>query len=105
MERHFGPGDLGPRGMRACLFAHRCGEACRKIGLKPLTAANLKGLGADAPHPSKQGRRGACSSSGVSAGWERLSESDVGSEWEKTSERNPAEFYAMSEGLQSSQMS
>lgn len=31
----YGPGDLGPRGLRACMASHRCGKLCRQLGLQP----------------------------------------------------------------------
>merc|ERR1719330_2128084 len=50
---HFGPGDLGARGLRACLAAHRCGPTCRKLGLAPISTSMLRRLGA-----AEQRRRG-----------------------------------------------
>merc|ERR1712194_228112 len=105
----FGPGDLGARGMRACLTAHRCGSACRALGLKPLSVASLRGLGVPGTRSTVRGgtsrlSRDATSSSGISDGWERVSGSHVGSDWDKLSERNPVE-YSMSDGIQSSQAS
>mmetsp|Transcript_63371 Transcript_63371/g.151226 ORF Transcript_63371/g.151226 Transcript_63371/m.151226 type:complete len:790 (-) Transcript_63371:126-2495(-) len=81
LERCFGPGDLGAAGMQACLSSHRCGAACRALGLKPVTASTLRQLG-----PMASGRRGGHSSgtSGVSQGWEKISEAGS-SEWEKLS--------------------
>lgn len=105
----FGPGDLGARGMRACLTAHRCGSACQALGLKPLSVASLRGLGVPGTRSTVRGgnsrqSKDATSSSGISDGWERVSDSHVGSDWDKLSERNPVE-YSMSDGIQSSQAS
>merc|ERR1712232_1054125 len=40
----FGPGDLGIKGMRACLMAHRCGPTCLALGLKPLSITALNAV-------------------------------------------------------------
>merc|ERR1719491_2555431 len=49
----FGPGDLGARGLKACLAAHRCGPTCRKLGMKPISRSLLRQLEASAPKQHK----------------------------------------------------
>jgi len=100
LDGRFGPGDLAASGMRACLAAHRCGPACRALGLKPVDASILRKLGS-----VRRVARSSRSASDHSAAWERLSEPGLeGSDWDRVSERN-LEVYAMSEGGRSSQMS
>lgn len=79
LEAAFGPGDLGASGMRACLAAHRCGPACRRLGLQPPSGAALRRLGS-AARPSGQ------APSALSSGWEKLSEA------------GPAEGFAFVDG-------
>lgn len=40
----FGPGDIGMRGAKACLVAHRCGPFCRKMQLKPISTSVIRRL-------------------------------------------------------------
>lgn len=100
MEQAFGPGDLGCKGIRACLASHRCGPMCRALNLKPVSASLLHKLDAEAGKSSRI-RRQKTSSSASSAGWLKLSSSSVASDWEKVNDKG-VEQYAMSEGVQSS---
>lgn len=90
----FGPGDLGPAGMKACLSAHRCGPTCRRLGLEPLTAKALSRLPV-----AKKTAPSSASSSWASFHYSELGQGD---QWEKVSESRPAE-YALSEAGKSSQ--
>lgn len=117
----FGPGDIGARGMRACLAAHRCGLMCKRLGLKPISGPILRRLQAAAPAtaPARRAPGSVAQSSVLSTGsWERLgSENAVSScdstaayvatpdaEWERVSEHNVFSG-AASESVRSSQAS
>lgn len=76
LTKDFGPGDLGPSGMRACLAAHRCGPTCRRLGLRPVNASLLRRLAGladkgDAP------RRPHIEPRPASSDWERLSNHEL----------------------------
>eukprot|EP00929_Paragymnodinium_shiwhaense_P071651 TRINITY_DN36403_c0_g1_i1.p1 TRINITY_DN36403_c0_g1~~TRINITY_DN36403_c0_g1_i1.p1 ORF type:complete len:760 (-),score=106.83 TRINITY_DN36403_c0_g1_i1:148-2397(-) len=85
LDHAYGPGDLGTRGMHACLVAHRCGPTCKRLGLAPLSASSLKRLGDGAAS-----RHVRCSSSAASS-----------KAYNRVSDRGLLE-YALSEGVQSS---
>jgi hypothetical protein len=102
-DRSFGPGDLGYKGIRACLASHRCGPTCRALNLKPVSASLLHKLDTEAGK-SKRSRWQRAPGSASSAGWFKISSSSVASDWENVSVKC-AEQYAMSEGVQSSQNS
>lgn len=75
----FGPGDIGARGARTCLAAHRCGPTCKLLGLKPVSVSllrKLEGAAANAGGPALAacrspaaagGARDGCSGAGASA--------------------------------------
>jgi len=86
VEGQFGPGDLGGKGVRACLAVHRCGPACKALGLAPLSSA-LRQLGARPAQP------------GTSSEWEKIS-SHCSSGFEKVAEHRLTGF-ACSEGERS----
>eukprot|EP00932_Pfiesteria_piscicida_P018708 SRR837773.5559.p2 GENE.SRR837773.5559~~SRR837773.5559.p2 ORF type:complete len:168 (+),score=47.73 SRR837773.5559:70-504(+) len=67
----FGPGDLGLRGLRACLAAHRCGPTCKMLGLKPVSAKLLRKLD---PAGSAGCRRATSKASAGGSDWDRVSE-------------------------------
>eukprot|EP00929_Paragymnodinium_shiwhaense_P039710 TRINITY_DN20830_c0_g1_i1.p1 TRINITY_DN20830_c0_g1~~TRINITY_DN20830_c0_g1_i1.p1 ORF type:complete len:746 (-),score=156.45 TRINITY_DN20830_c0_g1_i1:179-2416(-) len=87
LDNAYGPGDIGERGMYACLVAHRCGAACKKLGLTPLGPSDLKQLGGG--REVRGGRRALSQSSAQSSGFERVGEQGLLE-------------YALSEGIQSS---
>merc|ERR1719313_1592969 len=70
-ERAFGPGDLGCKGIRACLASHRCGPTCRALNLKPLSASLLHKLDTEAGK-STRSRRQRASGSASSTGWFKI---------------------------------
>lgn len=70
---NFGPGDLGARGLRACLAAHRCGPTCKKLGLKPIGSPLLRRLEAAAPQRRRAESQGMASWAQSGSSWERLS--------------------------------
>eukprot|EP00405_Crypthecodinium_cohnii_P016089 CAMPEP_0206445862 /NCGR_PEP_ID=MMETSP0324_2-20121206/15780_1 /ASSEMBLY_ACC=CAM_ASM_000836 /TAXON_ID=2866 /ORGANISM="Crypthecodinium cohnii, Strain Seligo" /LENGTH=788 /DNA_ID=CAMNT_0053914197 /DNA_START=107 /DNA_END=2473 /DNA_ORIENTATION=+ len=104
----FGPGDVGLRGMHNCLASHRCGMACKLLGLKPISALLLKRMkmaaaaeAAIVPADADTAGAGAASAHSVSsarsatpAGWDRvqpLSQSASDEQqagWERLSEYN-----------------
>merc|ERR1719210_2690228 len=87
---NFGPGDLGARGLRACLAAHRCGPTCRKLGLTPISGPMLRRLGASATR--RQPAQAHPASTHSIGSWQHLgSDGNPNSDWE-----------AMSEGMMSS---
>lgn len=102
----FGPGDLGARGIKACLAAHRCGPTCKKLGLEPLTTAVLRRLstvgtdlgprvrGVPSGFPSRVG------STSSSSDWERIGDEDSSGQWEQV-KTSQLEEYAMSDATRS----
>lgn len=102
LEGSYGPGDLQTKGFHACLAAHRCGPTCRLLGLKPISVAALRRFKIPSAtsamsSASAEVLGSACSSltagwenvsdeSGISAGWERLSEVGVEKSWDMLSE-------------------
>merc|ERR1712139_541953 len=103
LEAAFGPGDLGARGMKACLAAHRCGPTCKKLGLEPVSAKTLHRLAPAKATPQNGALLPAsrpCSA--LSSGWDKVSEAGGSENWDKVSDRGLAEF-AMSDGIRSSE--
>jgi len=86
INQAYGPGDLGKRGVRACLSAHRCGATCKHLGLKPVGATQLRRLCPPAQRIAKG-----------------TNSSEEGA-WDELGNRNLLE-YAMSEGGSSNQTS
>ncbi|CAK9037391.1 unnamed protein product [Durusdinium trenchii] len=90
LTREYGAGDLGTSGYLRCLRAHRCGQACKKLGLTPISSSRMKRIESTA---------GALSGSS----WQQVNHtSQVHSansfgDWEKVSETAAAE-YTMSQG-------
>jgi len=81
----FGPGDLGARGLRACLAAHRCGPTCRKLGLTPISGPMLRRLGASATR--RQPAQAHPASTHSIGSWQHLgSDGNPNSDWEAMSE-------------------
>lgn len=69
----FGPGDVGARGARNCLAAHRCGPTCRILGLKPVSAALLRKMQAPGDRSALQHAATASrASSSAGTGWEQI---------------------------------
>lgn len=74
----YGPGDLGARGLKACLTAHRCGASCKRLGLTPLRSSALRRLEAVVATQCAASNRQAPASSARSASelstgsWEHL---------------------------------
>lgn len=101
----FGPGDLGVRGLRACLTAHRCGPTCRRLGLQPVSGSVLRKLEAMAPRQCKP-CAGAASSALSTGTWQRVGSTVSASvaEWECIGEVNLEDF-PVGEGVRSSQAS
>jgi len=96
----YGPGDVGSRGLRACLAAHRCGPTCKKLGLKPISGPVLRRLEAGIA----RGRGGTPHSTGS---WEHVIPEAIGTpaaEWERLSEHQFKDM-ALSDGVLSSQAS
>lgn len=84
---HFGPGDLGARGLKSCLGAHRCGPACQKLGLKPISISMLRRLDSAISGPRRMDPRAATSSGLTTGSWERVeSEADpLDADWDRVS--------------------
>mmetsp|Transcript_129713 Transcript_129713/g.416087 ORF Transcript_129713/g.416087 Transcript_129713/m.416087 type:complete len:749 (+) Transcript_129713:143-2389(+) len=88
----FGPGDLGARGARASLAAHRCGHMCRFLDLKPVSAALLRRLEPTTAQRAAAVRRAPSSrASSGSGGWDGIpaeTSRAAGPEWERCTEYN-----------------
>jgi len=93
LEAAFGPGDLGASGMRKCLAAHRCGPACRRFGLQPLSSAALRRLGS-AMQPNGQTPE---LKARLASGFSSKAPSALSSGWEKLSEAGLAEGFAFAD--------
>lgn len=99
----FGPGDLGVKGIKNCLAAHRCGPTCKKLGLEPLTAATIRRFSTvdiDSRPRARGGFPPRIGSTFSNSDWEKISDADGNEEWQelKTSQ---LEEYAMSDGTRS----
>lgn len=73
----FGPGDLGVRGLKACLASHRCGPTCRHLGLTPISGPVLRQLEAHGPK-RLPGRTQSGPSEASSGSWEQVGEGGFG---------------------------
>lgn len=106
LQRSYGPGDLGAAGMHACLAAHRCGPACRALGLKPVSAAVLRRLVRE--RQGGHGRHGAHGAGDTAASWEMLGSqhsSEIASDWDHVATNNPSEYALSEAGIKSSEVS
>ena len=67
LERSFGPGDLGEKGMRAFFRTHKCGETCRQMKLDEHAWKRLRLAGQQDTGPAADGNAGlpaTCASAG-----------------------------------------
>ncbi|CAE7774869.1 vwkA [Symbiodinium sp. CCMP2592] len=81
----YGPGDLGTAGYLRCLQSHRCGSACKRLGLHPINAAKLRQVG------RSQTDVASCSS------WQHILSDSSFPDWDRVSEQAAAE-YVLGEG-------
>jgi len=99
----YGPGNLGAAGVRRCLAAHRCGPTCRQLGLDPVNYSTLQGLGGvGGGHRTRRNGGGPYTgeSSGLSSGWDQLSEATAAFDFQHEGQHELFEF-ALSDGPES----
>jgi len=91
LEKEFGLGDLGARGLRACLAAHRCGPTCRALGLWPVSTSLLRKLARVAEKQAPKKLSSAAPSSSCS--WLHVEEPGSGlQDWDRLSEHQGSTF-------------
>ncbi|CAE7197440.1 vwkA [Symbiodinium natans] len=85
LTRDYGPGDLGTVGYLRCLQSHRCGAACKRLGLHPINATKLRQVGRSQTDV------------GSNSSWQHVLSESSFPDWDRISERAAAE-YVLGEG-------
>jgi len=80
LTREFGPGDLGAVGYLPCLQSHRCGFACKRLGLHPVNSSKLRQMGRSQTDLASN------------SSWQQIPSESSFPDWDRVSERAASEY-------------